>query len=413
MEAASDVLLGVLARGGAAAALVPSLVKDCLQASPDGATADAATIERVSAWLLASPWELRKCRSFEAALMATAQVLGRGPHPKPAVVAASVTRELAVLRTLLCRTQGDGLTLVRLAALGALESDERKVAQVRLRLKGATLRVTVAVSVQGGEANLEAASAAQRAVDAAELAATPLAVRVPLPEGLSASQLIGRGGLALAQLQREIEEQLEMEEQLDLSVREASTLALSAPTRRTLGDGEGGSVVSMRVGRACVEVAALVRLTNLERRAEAEARLAALCTAHMHAAAAAVAAGAAAAADQAETAHEESGGALLLTPFLGTWLGTAEVKERRAHKRWRDARHSRDARCRGTAQQRRRQRDAPRATPEARREVASRCCYCWRARPLFAPSARGTRRRLACELGGEALSVCVWMSRHE
>ena len=242
MEAASDVLLGVLARGGAAAALVPSLVKDCLQASPDGATADAATIERVSAWLLASPWELRKCRSFEAALMATAQVLGRGPHPKPAVVAASVTRELAVLRTLLCRTQGDGLTLVRLAALGALESDERKVAQVRLRLKGATLRVTVAVSVKGGEANLEAASvavaaAAQRAVDAAELAATPLAVRVPLPEGLSAGQLIGRGGLALAQLQREIEEQLEMEEQLDLSVREASTLALSVRTRRALGDG--------------------------------------------------------------------------------------------------------------------------------------------------------------------------------
>ena len=408
MEAASDVLLGVLARGGAAAALVPSLVKDCLQASPDGATADAATIERVSAWLLASPWELRKCRSFEAALMATAQVLGRGPHPKPAVVAASVTRELAVLRTLLCHQ----LTLVRLAALGALESDERKVAQVRLRLKGATLRVTVAVSVQGGEANLEAASAAvaaaaQRAVDAAELAATPLAARVPLPEGLSAGQLIGRGGLALAQLQREIEEQL------DLSVREASTLALSAPTRRTLGDGGGGSVVSMRVGRACVEVAALVRLTNLERRAEAEARLAALCTAHMHAAAAAVAAGAAAAADRTETAHEESGGALLLTPFLGTWLGTAEVKEGRAHKRWRDARHSRDARCRGTAQQRRRQRDAPRATPEARREVASRSCYCWRARPVFAPSSRGTRRRLACELGGEALSVCVWMSRHE
>ena len=303
------------------------------------------------------------------------------------------------------------LTLVRLAALGALESDERKVAQVRLRLKGATLRVTVAVSVQGGEANLEAASAAvaaaaQRAVDAAELAATPLAARVPLPEGLSAGQLIGRGGLALAQLRREIEEQL------DLSVREASTLALSAPTRRTLGDGGGGSVVSMRVGRACVEVAALVRLTNLERRAEAEARLAALCTAHMHAAAAAVAAGAAAVADRTETAHEESGGALLLTP-LGTWLGTAEVKEGRAHKRWRDARHSRDARCRGTAQQRRRQRDAPRATPEARREVASRCCYCWRARPLFAPSSRGTRRRLACELGGEALSVCVWMSRHE
>ena len=35
MEAARDVLLGVLARGGAAAALVPGLVKDSLQASPN------------------------------------------------------------------------------------------------------------------------------------------------------------------------------------------------------------------------------------------------------------------------------------------------------------------------------------------------------------------------------------------
>jgi hypothetical protein len=46
-------------------------------------------------------------------------------------------------------------------------------------------------------------------------------------------------------------------------------------------------------------VVALVRLTNLERRAEAEARLAALCTAHVRAAAAAVAARAVAAAARA------------------------------------------------------------------------------------------------------------------
>ena len=49
MEAARDVLLGVLARGGAAAALVPGLVKDSLQASPNVFTDDAATIQRVSA----------------------------------------------------------------------------------------------------------------------------------------------------------------------------------------------------------------------------------------------------------------------------------------------------------------------------------------------------------------------------
>ena len=285
MDAAScsaSALRGVLTRGGAAAAFVPDIVKDGLQATPDVATADAATIERVAAWLLASPWELRKCRSFEAALLATAQVLGHGSHPKPAPVVASVSRELvAVSRELLCRQQGDGLTLVRLAALGALDSDERKAAQVRLRLRGATLRVAVAVSAKGGEvAAAAAAAAAQRAVDAAELAATPLAARVALPGCLSAGQLIGKGGSALAQLQREIEQEL------DLKVREASTLAPSAPTRRALGGGGSGSAVSMRVGRGCVLVVALVRLTNLERRAEAEARLAALCTAHVRAAAA-------------------------------------------------------------------------------------------------------------------------------
>ena len=278
MDAAScsaSALRGVLTRGGAAAAFVPGIVKDGLQATPDVATADAASIERVAAWLLASPWELRKCRSFEAALLATAQVLGHGSHPKPAPEVASVSREL------LCRQQGDGLTLVRLAALGALDSDERKAAQVRLRLRGATLRVAVAVSAKGGEvAAAAAAAAAQRAVDAAELAATPLAARVALPGCLSAGQLIGKGGSALAQLQREIEHEL------DLKVREASTLAPSAPTRRALGGGGSGSAVSMRVGRGCVLVVALVRLTNLERRAEAEARLAALCTAHVRAAAA-------------------------------------------------------------------------------------------------------------------------------
>ena len=278
MDTARAVLLGVHARGGAAAALLPDLVKDGLRASPDVATADPATIERVAAWLLASPWELRKCRSVEAALLTTAQVLGHGSHRKPAPVVASVSRELVAVRTLLCRQQGDGLTLVRLAALGALDSDERKAAQVRLRLRGATLRVAVAVSAKGGEvAAAAAAAAAQRAVDAAELVATPLTARVALPSCLSAGQLIGKGGSALAQLQREIEQEL------DLRVREASTLSPSARTRRALG---GGSAVSMRVGRGCIDVVALWWLTNLERRAEAEARLAALCTAHVRAAAA-------------------------------------------------------------------------------------------------------------------------------
>ena len=94
---ARAALLGVLARGGAAAALVPDLVEDGLRASPDVATADPATIERVAAWLLASPWELRKCRSVEAALLTTAQVLGHGSHPKPAPAARALSRSLLLI----------------------------------------------------------------------------------------------------------------------------------------------------------------------------------------------------------------------------------------------------------------------------------------------------------------------------
>ena len=70
MDAAScsaSVLRGVLARGGAAAALIPDKVKDGLQATPDVASADAATIERVAAWLLASPWELPLPAALQAA----------------------------------------------------------------------------------------------------------------------------------------------------------------------------------------------------------------------------------------------------------------------------------------------------------------------------------------------------------
>ena len=95
---------------------------------------------------------------------------------------------------------------------------------------------------------------------------------MPLPDGLSAGQLIGKGGLALTRLQREIEQELDLRVQ-----REASPLALSARTRRALGGGGG-----------CVDVAALVRLRNIERLADAEARIAALITAHVRAAAAAV-----------------------------------------------------------------------------------------------------------------------------
>ena len=223
---AALVLRTVLASGGAAADVVPAFVKAALGegATPqDETTLDncagapcsaphmdaevCAIVQRVSAWLLASPWELRKCRSLKAALAATAQVCGCGAaRPKPAEPTAPppavVSRDLPAVRPLLCCEQGQGLRLVRLAALAALSAEERRWTTVRLRLDGHLLHVQVAVAAGGGgsdasdRAAVEAAAraAADRALDAAALAAAPLAVRAPLPQGLSAGQLIGRGG---------------------------------------------------------------------------------------------------------------------------------------------------------------------------------------------------------------------------
>ena len=272
--------------------------------------------------------------------------------------------------------------------------------------------------------------------------------------------------------EREKKEVQEIESKVKTRVREACSLTLSARTRPALGSGGSRSVVGVCIAGssrvtgmnsmftllrpyedydldgARFEVAALVRLTSPQGRAEATVTVGAvvvwlsideaLCGWHMRAARAAVAVGAAAAAAAARaeearllrsnlhlhtpypsltplrfrglkphphqllqpypysphshpqlslTANpQQSSSALLLTPW-----GISQTKERHADKRWRDARHCRDARCRATANQRRRQRDAARST-EARR--------CRRAQPTA--GARGARRRLARELGGEA-----------
>ena len=298
---------------------------------------------------------------------------------------------------------------------------------MRPRLNGARLRVAVAMSDKGGEASLEVASAASAAAaqpagcgagcHAARCArATPRRAecRSAHRQGRLGTHTAAAGDRAGARPQ---------------SAAEASPLALSARTRRALCGGGG-----------CLDVAALVRLRNIERLADAEARIAALITAHVRAAAAAVAAGAVAAAARAETGVRRRGccyptadsprtkpaPAPSLKPSrLGpapptvalrppprprlqfTRLAVARYCLRRgAPPRSRNgaptsggatrATVSRDARCRGIApHEGRRQRHPARATctlcacsPEAQREVASA-----RRRCALAAGERGRRRR--------------------
>ena len=139
-------------------------------------------------------------------------------------------------------------------------------------------------------------------------------------EELTKGQEVEAGRLAARKAAREETRQekllQEIESKVHTRVREASSLTLSARTRRALGSGGSHSVVGVCVAGsggdgARFEVAALVRLTNLEGRAEATVTVGAvvvglslheaLCA--MRAARAAVTAGAAAAAARAEEAR--------------------------------------------------------------------------------------------------------------
>ena len=137
-------------------------------------------------------------------------------------------RKLAAARPLLCREQGLGLRLVRLAALDVLSTDERRRATMRVRLDGPRLHVTATVADGAGEGEgagtgaAAPAAMARRALDAAALAAVPLSVRVPLPPALSASQLIGRRGQGvLPQLQHALEQAIHDKTDPDQEPRES------------------------------------------------------------------------------------------------------------------------------------------------------------------------------------------------
>eukprot|EP00908_Phaeocystis_cordata_P004468 Transcript_14849.p1 GENE.Transcript_14849~~Transcript_14849.p1 ORF type:complete len:475 (+),score=119.95 Transcript_14849:204-1427(+) len=394
-----------------------------------------AIVQRVSAWLLASPWELRKCRSLKAALAATAQVCGCGAaRPKPAEPTAPppavVSRDLPAVRPLLCCEQGQGLRLVRLAALAALSAEERRWTTVRLRLDGHLLHVQVAVAAGGGgsdasdRAAVEAAAraAADRALDAAALAAAPLAVRAPLPQGLSAGQLIGRGGRGgVHALQRTLESAVKVAVAAQPTEVTWPGVAPRRDTRRRGGGGGGGGgrgagsqlgVVVVRVGPGWVEAQALARLAHPAARAALRAQLVQLLHEGVRDAARGVDASRARAEEGfAQTlARAEEGFAQTLARARRVChvLDPSEAKERREHKRWRDARD------RAAAGRRRQQRLAPkcRAAAAAPKNSAAAAAAAAGKAPRVETSmrrrpacARGARRRLAMELGDAAVAV--------
>ena len=79
---AAAVLGDILRRGGEAADAVPAALAPKIRAEPAASEAtNERQVQRIIAWLAASPWELRKCKSLEGALAATAGAL---QHCSPA-----------------------------------------------------------------------------------------------------------------------------------------------------------------------------------------------------------------------------------------------------------------------------------------------------------------------------------------
>lgn len=350
-----QALAGVLARGGDAAGLVPTWLVDHLaDASADGAHAsaegpvDAVNIDRVSRWLIASPWELRKCRSVHSALRTVASVVAKGqlirevPPPTPPQVASGVRELTNVPRALLCVHRGSGLKLVRLGAVEALAPEEQREAQIRLRLDGTRLRVSVRLSGFPEEA-------VERALDAAAQIATPLQFAVPFGSRLSAGQVVGRGGRMLQQLQASL----------------TSLLHGGVPApRRTLAHRDVRGIVLLRLINRTVEVLALVRVVGEAERSQLRGALRAACEAHLASSAEQLREAQRRATERRLERQAEAAAAELLE---------TDIKEMRERKRWRDTR----ARCGRMARREVSQLSRPRSKlgRKARREEAAKHAY--------------------------------------
>ena len=81
-------------------------------------SARKADVDRVTVWLERNPWELRKCRSLQAALRTIGGLIGETPITEPPLVSESRSVPIpGIRRSLLLQSEAAGLPHVRYAAL--------------------------------------------------------------------------------------------------------------------------------------------------------------------------------------------------------------------------------------------------------------------------------------------------------
>ena len=208
LSATRAALLAIHAAAGDAAAALPSHLDEALDAC-DG-DANDAHVKAISSWLIANPYELRKCRDAQAMLKSSSQILLRSFPVEAEDVVESLEPGACVERTLpLADTKAweilgkmNGLRAAKRTAVESLERAGFKCQAVDVC--AAALQATVRVCLANGQSSAAATSWAGRAADAAIAVLQQMAIRAVLWSGSpsSVSRLIGKGGKSVANVIR-------------------------------------------------------------------------------------------------------------------------------------------------------------------------------------------------------------------
>lgn len=199
-----QALLAINAEGGEAAAALPrGLSSDgevcCPQpdpCAPDGKLL-SEIIRTLKSWLIANPYELRKCRSTATAMRSLSHVIHKGRVEKNDLPGARSESTLKLSDSVVCKllAHPKALRAVQQVALDSLgDANLRKAASFELSIVACEAHVKV---VLADGANSVAASDAANEACAAAITAMQRSVvrRVPIGKcAVSIQHLIGKGG---------------------------------------------------------------------------------------------------------------------------------------------------------------------------------------------------------------------------
>lgn len=224
---ALSVVSARVAAGAVTGITIPAVVTDTLR-DVSAVAAPPETVDKVVDWLLANPWELKKCRTLAAALNAVSQCCRPGSEDKEVRAVADQAEALLARGPaftelkevvnvpsmgceVLCRGGGQGLKLAREHVEQALRKGSPQVVVDKCSLKlkqvggdgGATLTAQVRVPQQPSLTDAEPSAQLQVAMRDALQQAKVTCGFLALPAEL-VRYVIGRGGRSIKSVEAAI-----------------------------------------------------------------------------------------------------------------------------------------------------------------------------------------------------------------